>query len=386
MARLLPPALIFFANAMMHIALLLRLPEIAASAGMDKAQLGLAMLGGAAGTFLALPFAGRVVSAIGPRRTTVLMLSILAVFLPLMTIANAWGIAAGFVVNSFLRTILEVGQNMVASRIETETGTKVMARSHGFWSVGLLAGTLLAAGIMALGIAPFFHQAIIGVIVLAVGAAVLRILPPDSIAAREPEIRRPLFILPDWPVILICAMTFGVSLMEGTIYDWGMFFLKDVTEATPVAAGLIMAAFTIGMGGTRLVGDALRERFPPSLLVRCSIGSILLGLCFLLLAPGWIAAGLGMALIGAGVALNAPLGFSTAAALPGRAPADNLAALSFAGMMAGLGVPPTLGFVAEHMGLVACFAVTVPFLLLSLYMAPVAEGRRPWRRPIAAVP
>lgn len=377
MAPLLPPALLFFCNAMMHIALLTRLPEIAEHAGMDKATLGLCMLGGALGTFLALPVAGRVTEALGPRRTAVTVISTIAVFLPVVSLTNALGLAACFMIYSFLRTILEVGQNMLATRVEQQTGRKVMSRSHGFWSVGLLAGSLLTGAVMALGISPMLHQTGVGLLVLFVGQCVLRLLPPDHDTALPavPQ-RRGIFILPDLPILLICLMTFGISLMEGAIYDWGMFFIREVVGAEPFKAGLMMACFTIGMGATRLCGDSLRERFAPSLLVRGSVLCALTGLGLLLLGHSWIVASGGLVLIGCGVALNAPLAVSTATKLPGRSPANSLAALSLCMLVATLGVPPSLGFVAENFGLVTCFALLVPFLVLSFVMAPVVLSER----------
>ena len=378
MAQLLPPALLFFCNAMMHIALLTRLPEIAEHAGMDKAMLGLCMLGGALGTFLALPIAGRVTEALGPRRTAVTVISIIAVFLPVVSLMNAVGLAACFMIYSFLRTILEVGQNMLATKVEQDTGRKVMARSHGFWSVGLLAGSLLTGAVMALGIPPMLHQAGVSVLVLGVGQVILRTLPPDH-DAPLPVVapRRGIFILPDMSILLICLMIFGISLMEGAIYDWGMFFIREVVGAEPFAAGLMMACFTIGMGATRLFGDNLRERFAPSLLVRGSVLCALAGLGLLLLGHGWIFASIGLGMIGCGIALNAPLAVATATRLPGRSPANSLAALSLCMLLATLGVPPSLGFVAEHFGLTICFALLVPFLLVSFVMAPVSDGSRP---------
>ena len=60
MIALLAPALLFFSNALMHITLFTRLPEISSAAGLDKAGLGLALLGLPIGTVLALPIAGRL--------------------------------------------------------------------------------------------------------------------------------------------------------------------------------------------------------------------------------------------------------------------------------------------------------------------------------------
>ena len=87
------------------------------------------------------------------------------------------------------------------------------------------------------------------------------------------------------------------------------------------------------------------------------------------------AAGLALALTGCGVALIAPLAFSTALSLPGRSQADNLAALAMCMLVATLGVPPLLGFVAEHVGIDWSFYALLPFVGLTVLLAGFATTR-----------
>ncbi len=84
MPILAPPALIFFCNSVLFISLFTRLPNIQAAMQVNKATLGLALLGGALGTVLALPIAGRVNNRFSPRRTAALSLMILSVVTPLL--------------------------------------------------------------------------------------------------------------------------------------------------------------------------------------------------------------------------------------------------------------------------------------------------------------
>lgn len=86
MPALAAPALIFFSNALLYITLFTRLPALQASLGVDKAVLGVSMLGITAGTFLALPLAGRITRILTPRIAAIALLSLLACLLPLASL------------------------------------------------------------------------------------------------------------------------------------------------------------------------------------------------------------------------------------------------------------------------------------------------------------
>lgn len=378
MHPLVAPALLFLSNALMHITLFIRLPEIATGAGLDKAQLGLAMLAGTVGTLLALPIAGTVTDRLTPRMAAASMLCANAAMMPLFALVPGWAVPVMFAVYTFIRSILEVAQNMVAIGIEHRTGKSVLSRSHGFWSVGLLAGSLLAGAIAGVGTVPALHQAIISGLVLVLMAGFLAIAPRSVPLSRLPGAERgPLSAVPTIPVLLVCAMVIGISLTEGTVYDWSVFYLQEVVGIDVATAGVVFAAFTVGMGGTRMVGDVLRARFSGMVLVRGSALVCIAGMTTLLLAEGPIVAGLGLFMLGAGVALNAPLGVTVISRLPGRSPSQNMAAMSLAMLIATFGVPAGFGYVAEYVGLAAVFAGLIPLLVLSFLMAPVAGRFRP---------
>lgn len=377
MPILAPPALLFFCNALLFVSLFTRLPAIQDGMGIDKAMLGLALLGAPAGTFLALPIAGRVTTALTPRVAAPLMLAIAALITPILTIVPAWAFFLCFLLFGFFRTILDVSANMIATGIESRTGRKVLSRSHGFWSIGLLVGSLVSGFLAARGVSPFEHQSGAALVVVIACLVVLRIAPVEPRTADQAGTRRQVFVMPDRMIILICLMVFGIGISEGAIYDWGIFYLREVLQADAATAGVLYAGFTVGMGATRLVGDRLREMFSAAALVRGSAACVALGIILLLLAGNLAIAALALFAIGCGVALGFPLAVATTIERGQGSVADNLAALALTLLLANIGVPPLLGFVAEHASLSISFAVLLPFLGLSFIMAPVAQGRIP---------
>lgn len=378
MMILAPPALLFFCNALLFVSLFTRLPEIQETLGVDKAVLGLVLLGAPVGTFMALPLAGRVTERLTPRVAAPLMLAVAGLITPLLTVAPVWGFFLLFLLFGFFRTIHDVAANMISTGIEKRTGQKVLSRSHGFWSIGLLVGSLISGFLAGHEVSPLVHQCAAAAVVAICCLVVLRIAPVEPRQPRAPPAgRRPVFVLPDRIIVLICIMVFGIGISEGAVYDWGIFYLREVLQADATTAGVLYAGFTVGMGATRLVGDKLRERFRPLILVRGSATCVAIGLAILLSTSGLPLAALGLFLMGCGVALGFPLAVATTIEL-GRGPAaDNLAALSLTLLLSSIGVPPLLGFVAEHVGLTASFALLLPFLCLSFIMAPVAQGRVP---------
>lgn len=375
MTALLAPALLFFSNALMHITLFTRLPEISGAAGLDKAGLGLALLGLPIGTVLALPIAGRLNDRLGPHVAAPAMLLVNALMMPVFALVP--GLAAGllFASYSFVRTVLEVAQNMVALGIERRTGVSVLSRSHGFWSVGLFVGSL-AAGILAgSGVTPLWHQIIASAVVALLMVVFWAVAPRDYPTLPTAGRKRPAFAIPGRAILLIFAMTVGIGLTEGTVYDWSIFYMQDVIGSAPSTAGYVFAAFTIGMGVTRMMGDGLRMRFSNTTLVRGNVLMCACGIAVLLMSSGPIQAGLALAMLGAGVALNAPISVSVVSHLPGRSTAENMAALSMVALIATFGVPALFGFVAEAVGLRIVFAALLPILTVGFLLAPVA-GRR----------
>lgn len=376
MKNLLPPALLYFSNAILFISLFTRLPAIQASLGIDKAGLGLALLSAPVGTFLALPLAGRINDRLTPRLTALVTLPICALLTPALTILPVAGFVICFFLFGFFRTIFDVAANMISAGIEQRTGRKVLSRSHGFWSVGLLAGSLCSGFLAEKAVTPFVQQTLATGFVIAACLFVFWVTPNDPAPETPPDRKGSAYVLPDRTIVLICVMVFGLCIVEGAIYDWGIFFLREQLKADPAIAGVLYAAFTVGMGLTRLSGDMLRDSFGPMILVRASAVSVALGIVLLVAMPSLTLAGAALFLIGCGVALAFPLAVSTTIALGKGRPSENLAALSLTLMLSTIGVPPLLGFIAEHVSLVATFLVLLPCVLVSFLMAPVAEGRR----------
>ncbi len=113
---------------------------------------------------------------------------------------------------------------MISAGIEQRTGRKVLSRSHGFWSVGLLVGSLCSGFLAEKSVTPFVQQTLATGFVIAACLLVFWITPKDPAPDTPADRKGSAYVLPDRTILLICVMVFGLCIVEGAVYDWGIFF------------------------------------------------------------------------------------------------------------------------------------------------------------------
>lgn len=358
------PPLVFFANGMVYMTLFARLPDVTAAAGIGAGQLGLAMAAIPAGVLIALLILPRL-SARFPAEgiARVALCFVLAVAM-LTQWAELWSLAAILFAFGFGREVLELAQNQLARASEGTSGRSRMALAHGGWSVGGLIATGLASLLIAWQVPVALHLLL--VCLLPVIAAILVVGRGQRPA---PLSTRPGLPRPDRYTALLFGVSLGFMATENMVYAWALFFLREEAGFAPAAATLVYSSFAAAMIVMRLIGDRLRDRVAMRPLMAILSVVAICGLV-LLVAAGpltgtaqWLAAGLGLALTGAGVALNGPL---IARAALDHGAASSFAALSGMNLAAGLMLPVLFGGLAAAFGYWACFAASVPIVLVSL--------------------
>ena len=368
--------LVFFLQPIAFGAWLPRIPDIQSALGLGSAELALALLGMPIGILLTLPFAGRFVARIGARAT---ILYGFPVFLAVVWLPTwSWNLTVLFlflaVVGIALATI-ELGLNVMADTVEKETGSLIMSTCHGFWSLGIMFGNLIGAGLAGLHLAPHTAVILVAAIVLPLALAASRGLPDLKGAAPDPEAKTAPFQLPGLALLAICLFTFGVTMTEGAVADWSAVFLRDVFGSGSVQAGIGYSVFALMVAAGRFFGDGLKARFGAVALARACGFANVVGLVLLFVSPNAVMAFLGFAAMGLGVSVGFPLAVTAAASLTDRPSASSVAILSFIALLGFLVGPPLIGFVAELGGMRLGLAMLLPAAIVSLLFTGALKPR-----------
>lgn len=344
------------------------IPHVKATLGLTKAELALALLGMPSALLLALQFAGRAVAAVGVRRLFLLAFPLqgAAAMLPVLAIGQGT-LFLGLAAFGAAAALMEVALNVYAGRIEKRSGRLVMNRCHGFWALGLMAGSLLATG-GAATVGVFGIMALSAAISAGAGIAAARALPTiGEVAPGAAPARRRLTELPR-ALFAIGAFMLLVTMAEGAMADWSAVYLSERLSVVE-DAGIAVTIFSGFMAAGRFAGDALKHLLGALALGRGSVALAMAGLLCLVLPLPLAFAHAGFALVGLGVAAGYPLGVSAVAALDDRHEAGNVAIMSTCALAGFLLGPPMVGLLGEAYGLRTGLAALLPGLAACLWLA-----------------
>lgn len=383
--------LAFFLQPIAFGSWLPRIPEVQHALGLGPAGLAFALLGLPCGTLLTLPFAGPLVGKIGPRAAIVwgFVLYTIAASLPAFSTDPIMLFVALMLAGSTI-SFVELGLNVQADAVEKSTGSMIMTTSHGFWSVGIMVGSLIGSGLAAAGLEAKWAIMLVAVLVLPIALWAGRALPQPAPEPAAAHGQRSAWALPSWALLGICLFVFGTTMTEGAMADWSAIFLRDALGAEGGVVGLGYAVFAAMVAAGRFGGDTLKKKFGTVTTARICGTLALVGACILYVAPATPVALFGFAVIGIGVSVAFPLAVTAAARLTDRSSSANVAILSFVALLGFLVGPPVIGFVAEHADMRVGIACLIPVLLLSLLLtgrlASTGAAPAPAHNPEADVP
>jgi MFS family permease len=352
-----------------------QIPGVQERLALGPAELAIALLGLPTGILLMLPFAGQLVGRIGSRNT---LLYGFPVFLALVPLP----VAAPDIVSLFLLLVLlgmglstiELGLNVEADIIEKRGSASIMNRCHGFWSLGIMTGSLIGAGFLALHTSPALAIGLLSLLLVPIAFVVCRALPLHEVPAAEAQPPSS-WRLPSPGILGISLFVFGITMTEGAVADWSAVYLKDVFSTSGMATGMGYVVFAMMVSVGRFLGDAAKERFGPVVLARICLSFSLAGMLLVVVAPVTAIVYLGLGCVGLGVSVGFPLAVTASADLGDRPAAENVAILSFIALFGFLVGPPMIGFVAELSGLRSGLAMLLPPLLLSMLLAGLLRRR-----------
>ncbi len=171
-----------------------RIPQVKDRLGLSPSGLGLVLLAIAAGSVIALPMSGPVVTRFGSRRTVQAMSVLAGVGLVVVAVGYRYGVApvvAGLFAFGVGTGSWDVAMNVQGALVERRLGRAIMPRFHAGFSIGTVAGALGGAAMVALGVGVTAHLAVIGVAVaIGVPLAVRGFIPDHAGPAGGRRARR----------------------------------------------------------------------------------------------------------------------------------------------------------------------------------------------------
>jgi fucose permease len=148
-------------------------------------------------------------------------------------------------------------------------------------------------------------------------------------------------------MVLLGAIAFACMLCEGAAADWAAVYLSGPLHAAGLESGLGYASFALAMVAVRLSGNRLLARYRPDRLLPALAALATVGFATGLLIGQPVAAIVGFAFLGAGVASVVPAVFSAAGRIPGLHPGTAVATASACGWAGFVCGPPLIGRLAS---------------------------------------
>ncbi|MFF3432118.1 MFS transporter [Streptomyces sp. NPDC002602] len=355
-----------------------RIPDVQHHVQARPVEFGFALLAGAVGALVAMQLSGRLLT----RLPTSLFLrgASLAVAATLLGPAladSAFFLAAALFLQGLAHGCMAVAMNTSAVGVERALGRPVMSSFHSAFSIGSLAGALVGAGSIQVGIEPLTLFAVVTIAQLIVLAAMWRDMPPDLAERIETAEDADARASPQQNrearnrLALLGLLAVAAMMCEGSVSDWCGIYLRDQIGGSPQQVPLAFAAYAVAMAVGRLMGDSATVRWGSHQLLRYSAVVSTAGLALTVVASApWLGIA-GFTLFGLGQACVMPQLISLAGKSEGvntgRAVA-RVVGLSQIGFLIG---PMVMGAIAQGMSL------RIAFGLMALLCAFTAVARVP---------
>jgi len=299
----------FLTQGFVFISLTTRLPAFSDKWSLSELDLSLLLLAlvllAGVGTLAAERLAPRLGSGVLLRASfagtaTTVVVATLAPNAPIFFAAvSLYGVSLG---------VVDACVNMQAVALEHRYGRPILPSFHGSWTLGGLVGSALT---LAAADADLRWMALLAVVPVAALAA-------PYLAHERGDALPPADVVVPWRPILLVGFTLVLFYMVDTAaFTWGPTYLDRVVDAPSRLVALATFPYLLASGIVRLAGDDLVRRHGAVRVLRAGAAIACAGLAIVVFSPTWPVAVFGFLVMGAGVAVVAPLSFSAAAKLAG---------------------------------------------------------------------
>ena len=370
-----------------------RIPQIRDGLHLTPSRLGFVLLAMAAGSIVALPLAGHIVTHFGSRRTVTAMAGLLGVSMTAVGVGYWFGVfpvVVGLVFLGFANGAWDVAMNVQGAEVERRLGRAIMPRFHAGFSVGTVAGGLVGVVMVALHVPVPPHLIASGLVVAVAVIFAVRAFVPDhgaadpdaspEVAIAESGLRRTLAAWREPRTLLVGVLVLTFALTEGAGIDWISVSMIDGYRVPATVGTLAYSLFLASMTAGRWFGPSVLDRYGRVPVIRVLATIAVAGLALFIFGPHPAVAFAGTILWGLGASLGFPVGMSAAADDPAKAPA-RVSVVASIGYCAFLGGPPLIGFLGDHFTTLRALIAVGVALLVAIAVAgslkPLGGSARP---------
>ncbi|MFF4856841.1 MFS transporter [Streptomyces rubiginosohelvolus] len=373
-----------------------RTPAVRDALEVSTGAMGLVLFGLSIGSMAGVLASGGLVRRHGGR--LVIALGAVLLVAGLLVIAGgaalevSGGVFGGLALFGAGMGLAEVAFNIEGAAVERTVGRPVLPVLHGCFSLGTVVGALLGMGLTAVRFPVGWHLGAVALAVAAAGVWTVRSVPAgtgresavtgDAAGAASTEgavgtadaagpgaggggrtggVRGQLAVWRDRRLVLIGLIVLAMAFAEGSANDWLPLLMVDGHGTGATAGSLTFMLFAVAMTTGRFTGGPLLVRYGPAAVVRASAVVAAVGVALVIFSDSALLAGAAVVLWGLGASLGFPVTIS-AAGEGVRDASARVAAVSTAGYAAFLVGPPSLGFLADHVGLRNAMVVVLVLL------------------------
>jgi MFS family permease len=354
----------FFLNGFIYANWVSRLPRIQELYNADNGTIGIVLLSMSLGAVAAMPFTGWVIIRNGSRRVTMLSIILYCAFVPFIPfMQNVAALIGLYLIMGIVTGMLDVAMNSQAVMVEQKYQKPIMTSFHALFSIGMALGAWCGALFADLNVELSDHLFIIVAASLVSAVWVSRNLVYDK---PDPSVKQegPLFRIPNKELVSIGIIAFCCMMGEGSMADWTVNYMENVTLSSKSIAPIALSAFATAMTLGRIFGDSVRIKLGDTKLI--VVGGIIstAGLGVALLFPQPYVSIAGFFFVGLGLSTIVPIAYSIAGNAKGLPQGVGLAMVTTVGYTGFLVGPPIIGFIADVTNL--RFGLLVVLVLLVL--------------------
>jgi MFS family permease len=353
------------------------IPAVVEHVHTNDGGLGLLLLVMGVASIIAMQAGGLLAARLGSKALCAIGAPVLAASLVVIGIMpNPWWLGVLLVLLGVGQSLLDIGMNDQAVRVERGYGRPIMGSVHAFYSVGGALGAALGGPLQHLGWPIVASMSVMAALTLAAQVAVMRSLLPgvqstgatgsmpvvsadsspvvSAVTGSVPEGATAPSVLRTGLILAFLAASF--FLAEGTVADWGARQAVADLGVDAASAAVGYGVFSVGMTLMRFGIDPISHRIGAMNVVRYGSVTAALGILLVLLAPSHPMSVVGWGIYGLGLAGIVPQLFSAAGSLVkgARAPVvlSRVVGSGYAGLLVG---PAVIGWLAGLVGLTSAF-------------------------------